>query len=376
MTNVDVVHRGPQAALIRLSAAGKWVAAMTGCVVVVACLALLGAGKARADTIEGAITSITTTATSTAQWDRVDLACTWAVPDGSSPGDTFTLQLPPELRWFGSTDFDLKGPDGQPVAHAHANPDGSVVFTLTDYVLTHPVGVHGSCHFSTQYIAETTDETVHLDFQVGDEVIRVDVGTVGSCTENCAVDRTEASKVMYWADAEQSVTQSVIRAPATASDVSDVTITDAPGPGLALDCATVAATIGKVLDAHGDVTAPRDDARYVPVIACTTQSLTVTWSDVPAGEYTEVRVKAHVTDPRSGDLQQPGRRDRRRCEHAGARPGPDQRRGWRRRGNAVPDLDDDLAHVDDHVTDLDHDLARPPRRRPRRPPGRARRRRR
>ncbi|GAA2157814.1 hypothetical protein GCM10009845_01880 [Pedococcus bigeumensis] len=258
---------------------------------------LLGAGTARAAAIDGAITSITTTATSTAQGNRVDFACTWAVPDGSSPGDTFSLGLPPQLRWFGSADFDLAAPDGQPVAHAHADASGAVVFTLTGYVLTHPVDLHGTCHFSTQYTARTTDETVHLDFTVGDEVVRVDLPTVGSCTADCAVDRTEPSKYMWWDDAAQTTTQSVVRAPATTSETTDVIITDTPGPGLALDCATLRATIGKVLDAHGDVTSPRDDARYVPDVSCTTQGLAVTWSDVPAGEYAELWVHADVTDP-------------------------------------------------------------------------------
>ena len=284
------------ARLVRLPGGGRWLAALAASLLV-AWVALLGSGPARAATIDGAITSITTTATSTAQWDRVDLACTWAVPDGSAPGDTFTLRLPPELRWFGSTDFALAAPDGQPVARAHAGADGTVVFTLTDYVLTHPVDLHGSCHFSTQYVATTTDETVHLDFQVGDQVIRVDLGTVGPCTASCAVDRTEASKYMWWYDAAQTVTQSVIRAPATTSDLSDVTISDTPGPGLALDCATLTVTIGKVLDATGNVTAPRDDATYVPAVSCTTQAVSVTWSDVPAGEYTELWVRADVVDP-------------------------------------------------------------------------------
>lgn len=178
MTNTDVGRHAPGATLIRLPGARRGLGALAA-VLVVACAALLGAGTARADTIDGAITSITTTATSTAQWARVDLGCTWAVPDGSAPGDTFTLQLPPQLRWFGSTDFALTAPDGEAVAHAHADATGLVVFTLTDYALTHPADLHGSCRFSTQYVARTTDETVHLEFEVGDEVIRVDLGTSG-----------------------------------------------------------------------------------------------------------------------------------------------------------------------------------------------------
>ena len=199
MTNVDVGHAG--------TAGPRWSGSapraggsrpLTGCVVAGRLPGAAGRRQGTGGHHRGAITSITTTATSTAQWDRVDLACTWAVPDGSSPGDTFSLAAAAGAAVVRFHGLRPQGPDGQPVAHAHAGPDGSVVFTLTDYVLTHPVGVHGSCHFSTQYIAETTDETVHLDFQVGDEVIRVDVATVGPCTEDCAVDRTEPSKYMWW----------------------------------------------------------------------------------------------------------------------------------------------------------------------------------
>ena len=72
---------GPSVRLVHLPGAGRWLAALAACLVVV-CTAMVSAGTARADTIDGAITSITTTATSTAQWQRVDFACTWAVPDG------------------------------------------------------------------------------------------------------------------------------------------------------------------------------------------------------------------------------------------------------------------------------------------------------
>src|SRR5262245_17932573 len=72
------------------------VAALLG----LAALALLQTTAARAAVIASAITSISTSSSHTAQGDQVDFDCTWAVPDDSRPGDTFTLQLPPELRWF------------------------------------------------------------------------------------------------------------------------------------------------------------------------------------------------------------------------------------------------------------------------------------
>ena len=190
--------------------------------------------SARADVITGAFTSISTTSSQVNQWDTVKLTCEWAVPDGSKPGDTFTLQLPDQLKWFGSKSFDLSAPDGSVVATAVADDSGKVLFTLTDYVGTHPDDVHGDCDFTTQYTAPTQSETVDLTFVVGGDTVRVPVTTVGACTTDCGPDRTKAHKAMWWADGEQSVTQSRILAPKTTEQSSTVVITDTPGAGIAL----------------------------------------------------------------------------------------------------------------------------------------------
>jgi hypothetical protein len=267
-----------------------------------AILLLLGAltafaPRAAAAEIEGAITSITTTATHTSKGDRVDFGCTWAVPDGSRPGDTFTLRLPDELRWFGSRSFAIASPDGEPVATATVDDSGLVVFTLTDYVLTHPVEVHGTCQFSTLYAVEGTGEIETVRFEVGAEVIPVDIDTEGPCTQGCDVVRDEASKSMWWYDEQQTVTRSVVRAPATTRETSTVTLTDVPQPGLAIDCTSLVTRVGKHLNASGDVTTPTDDARYPAVVQCSPERLVVTWKDLPAGEYAELRVSSTVTDP-------------------------------------------------------------------------------
>jgi LPXTG-motif cell wall-anchored protein len=258
---------------------------------------LVGAPRASADEIPGAITSITSTSSKVGQWEQAEFSCTWAVPDGSKPGDTFTLQLPEELKWSGSKTFDLRAPDGSVVAKAVVTDSGLVTFTLTDYVATHPINVHGTCAFTTQYIAATDGGTVELEFQVNDEVLTVPVETQGPCPSGCPTDRTEPHKWMWWADADQTVTQSQIMAPATTTDDATVVITDTPGPGLALDCTSVETAVGKNLDDKGLITAPRDDAAYPAKVACTPDQVTVTWTGLPKGEYTELRVKATVTDP-------------------------------------------------------------------------------
>ena len=252
---------------------------------------------ARAAVIPGAITSLTTTATNTQQYDRVDIACTWAVPDGSSPGDTFTMQLPAELRWFGSSTFALKAPTGEVVATAQVNPTGLVTFTLTDYVLTHPLKVHGDCTFSTQYLLVGTGHDVTVQFIVGSEVIPVVIETGAPCTQNCVPDHTQAIKTTWWTDGTQQRAQSRIEAPPTTADVTTVTLTDTPQAGMALDCSTVIPRIGRSLGTDGLVVQPGDEALYPPRVVCSPTSLRVTWVGVPAGEYTEVGVESVITDP-------------------------------------------------------------------------------
>jgi hypothetical protein len=258
---------------------------------------LVATAPARAAVIDGAITSISTTSSHTAQWDQVTFQCSWAVPSGSQSGDTFSLQLPPELKWFGSTTFSLDSPDGQPVATAHADPSGAVVFTLTSYAAAHPQALHGTCQFTTLYSVVGTGGEVTLTFQVGSQVIRVPIETQGPCTQDCGPDRSSASKTMWWSDDAQTTTQSVVRGPATTADTSTVTLVDHPKPGLALDCATVTTRIGAHLDQLGDIADPRDDTVYPPTVSCTPTQATARWTDLPAGEFTELRVGSTVVDP-------------------------------------------------------------------------------
>jgi hypothetical protein len=269
---------------------------MSGLVALLAMVALLvTAAPSRADVIPDAITSIRTTATHVDEGDEVTFTCTWAVPDGSSPGDTFDLTLPEQLKWVGSRTFDLRAPDGSVVAKAVVDDTDHVVFTLGAYVASHTRDVHGTCTFVTLYSTAGTGHDVDLEFQTGAEVIRVPVGTDEPCTSNCAGSRDDAGKDMWWLDAAQTATRSVVWTPATSADSTTVTITDTPAPGLALDCATVEAHIGTHLGATGKLTQPYDDATLPATVTCTPARLVVRWSSVPEGEYAEVRVNAAVT---------------------------------------------------------------------------------
>jgi hypothetical protein len=261
-------------------------------------IALIGSGgQASAATIPGAITSITTTQTTVSQWDVVHFNCTWAVPAGAAAGDTFTMQLPPKLKWWGSSDFNLTDPAGNIVATAHANANGLVVFTLTDYVKTHPANLHGTCNFSTQYTAvQTQPGPETLEFQVGSQVHRVPVIDAGPCTVNCEPVITKATKIIRWRDQQQTSLRSGISTPKLTAQTNNVTITDTPSAGLALDCSTAVGLVGTHLNTNRSVATPNDSALYPASISCSATLLTATWSGVPAGEYVQIWVTSVVTD--------------------------------------------------------------------------------
>ena len=252
---------------------------------------------AGAATISGAITSISTTKKTVGQWDEITFDCTWAVPNGSRAGDTFTLQLPSQLRWQGPLDFALTDPAGHVVATAHANAAGLVVFTLTSFVTTHPYNLHGTCNFTTQYTAvQTKPGPETLVFTVGAETITVPIEDTGPCISACG-PVTTARKDMWWTNTSQTTLQALIRTPATTQPTNTIEITDTPGPGIQLDCTTARGEVGKQLDALGRLVAPFDSGMYPASISCTGSSATAKWTGLPAGEHAEFWVQATVVDP-------------------------------------------------------------------------------
>ncbi|MFK0040064.1 Ig-like domain-containing protein [Paenarthrobacter sp. NPDC090517] len=263
--------------------------------------AVLGLGltalPATAANIPDAEITISTESVVTKQWDQVDVKCNWSVPDKSQPGDTFSLRLPAELRWFGDTAFDLKNPDGRTVAIAAANDAGLVVFTLTEFVASHPLNVGGKCSFTTQYSRELTNGgTEELNFVVGDRVVRVPV-TTEPCTEDCDPGvPTSVGKSMWWADPAQTKLESVFYMPPMTFETNDVVVTDFPAAGMEIDCSQVTPRVGKVVSAAGNIVEPYDNDQYPASIQCTPQSLTVSWQGLPEGEHVELFVVTTVTD--------------------------------------------------------------------------------
>ena len=256
------------------------------------------AGPANAAVIPGAAVTISTDSVVTNQWDQVDLTCQWSVPDNSQPGDTFNLQLPPELRWFGAASFDLDNADGVTVAKAAANDAGQVVFTLTDFVADYPNNVGGTCNFSTQYAVQPgTGETTEVNFTVGSTVVRVPVHVDGPCTQDChPAAPTSAGKSMWWADAPQTELESIFYMPPMPSESNDVVVTDTPAAGMEIDCDHITPRVGRVVNSSGNITEPMDNELYPANVECTPQEATVRWTGLPRGERVELFVVTKVTD--------------------------------------------------------------------------------
>ena len=277
----------------------KTVSLVTALLAVV--MAVLGLGltalPATAANIPEAEITISTESVVTKQWDQVDVKCEWSVPDKSQPGDTFSLRLPAELRWVGDTTFDLKNPAGRTVATAAANDAGLVVFTLTDFVASHPLNVGGKCSFTTQYSRELSNGgTQELNFVVGDSVVRVPLSTE-PCTEDCSPGvPTSAGKSMRWADPAQTKLESIFYMPPMAFETNDVVVTDVPAAGMEINCSEVTPRVGKVVSEAGNIVEPFDNEQYPATIQCTPQSLTVSWQGLPEGEHVELFVLTTVTD--------------------------------------------------------------------------------
>lgn len=125
-------------------------------VLALAAAPLTFSGAAWATDIPDAVTSVETQGTIRVG-DSFTLVAQWAVPDHSKPGDTFTLELPPELSPM-QTQFDVLSDSGAVVATANVQ-GGNVVVTLSDYVTQNPVNLKGQLRFNATVNESATPGT-------------------------------------------------------------------------------------------------------------------------------------------------------------------------------------------------------------------------
>lgn len=293
-----------------LRMAGRPIAALVAVLLVLAGV-LAGTTPARAAEIPGAVTSVTTDKSSYGYSERLTLSFTWAVPDGSRPGDSFQLALPDELAAASLARFSLSAPDGTTVADAVWDRK-TVVFTLTDYVASHDA-VSGSGYLTVQWDHSTVTQTggpVTLRF--GTSVTTVTIAPKPEstpCTTNCgpAPVRTERGlwKGGSWADGAYEGTRDAkdninwtVEVPGDQTGLGGpVDVVDAVGAGSVIDCSSLRITTRNSL-AGGTPTSRLSPSRYT--LDCSGTGFHLVIDTVGASEFIDIAYKGTITDQSAG----------------------------------------------------------------------------
>lgn len=95
------------------------------------------------------IKQVTPEATAWGQWDSVRLNFTWAVPNGTSRGDTIAVELPDVIDAGSAPGFAVLSPSGEEIGRAafDSGTNRMVITFTTDYVETHQ-NVNGTAYFN------------------------------------------------------------------------------------------------------------------------------------------------------------------------------------------------------------------------------------
>ena len=169
-----------------------------------------GLAPAGAAEIDETITDLRVSHTSATIGDSVRITAGWSIPDDAQPGDTFSVQLPPEITPV-QTEFDLL--DGETVVGSAGVQGGIVTVTLGDYVAEQPLDVHGTFTFNV----------VVNDTAVPGQPIVIDWGRTVSITPYAPRPERYDSKTGTF-NADGAVTWSV----EVDGGRSDVVLTDTP----------------------------------------------------------------------------------------------------------------------------------------------------
>ncbi|MFK3669168.1 SdrD B-like domain-containing protein [Leifsonia aquatica] len=304
------VARDPNARTRSTSRPARLVAALVAGLLAVSGL-LVATAPAGAAEIPGAISNVTTDKSSYGYSEKLVLSFDWAVPDGSAPGDTFSLTLPPELAAASLARFTLDAPDGTPIATAAWN-GRTAVFTLTDYAATHD-DVAGTGHFTAQWDHTTVTETggpVELTF--GSTLTTVTIApkpTPTPCTTNCGPPPVPTSRGAWkgsgWTDGSYEGTRDpssniswIVQLPGDQTGYAGpVDVVDTIGAGSAIDCPSLSVTARASL-AGGTPSSPVDASRYT--VSCTASGLHVVLDAVHPSEFIDLRYTGTITDQRLG----------------------------------------------------------------------------
>ncbi|SDO61441.1 hypothetical protein SAMN04515671_1493 [Nakamurella panacisegetis] len=277
------------------SGARRFVLAIVAAVLLAAGLLVSLSGSARASVIDGAIKSVTVTPRSvTSYTDRITTNVSWCVPDGTKPGDTFSMTIPGQFSDY-PTSFALKAADGSVVAAARISGDPAVAtFTMSRYAATHE-GICGTAFFTANIGYQTAGTTQTLTYTTSaGQTFRPTV-TVPAAT---GIARDVPHKWGHFSDgndqcgatAKDCVTW-VFETPVGPLDGG--TITDqvaATGAAWTFDCATVTASIG---NATGGNNAFSQGVSYSgATVTCTDDTLKITYGAFDTNAMLQFTVKA------------------------------------------------------------------------------------
>ena len=203
-----------------------------------ACLALSAVGIAAAPVdaadLADPITELTVSGQAAVPGDVLTLSAAWQVPDHSAAGDSFTLHLPAELVPL-ATDFPLATEAGDVVATAHV-ADGKVTVTLTDFVTTHPINIHGSLRFSAR-VVDSAQPGTRITVSWGGQTRVITVGQ----GEGIGPGPSEPNKYMWQ---REGTVGSAIDIP---GQLSDAVVTDRP-ENMRIICSSLSITTGEIHD--------------------------------------------------------------------------------------------------------------------------------
>jgi hypothetical protein len=207
--------------------------------------AAFGALRATASEIPDAVTDVRIVESGTSLSGSLTMELDWTVPSGTKAGDTFVVQLPPELQAEAGATFDVTGPGGEVVATAMVVGD-TVVYTMTAYAEEHE-DVTGTAWLNLEWDTTVVDpgSTYDVTFSVGTTTF------VDTVTVEPSEPKVTAGKWMNWVNEPPSphgpddhLRWGIRTSAFTAEDVGrTVTIVDTAGTAQAIDCASISATI-------------------------------------------------------------------------------------------------------------------------------------
>ena len=235
-----------------------------------ACLALSAVGLTAAPVdaadLTDPITELTVSGQAAAPGDVLTLSAAWKVPDRSAAGDSFTLELPAELVPL-ATDFPLADEAGHVVATAHV-ADGRVTVTLTDFVTTHPVNIHGALRFSAR-VVDSVQPGSRITVSWGGQTRIITIGR----GEGLGPGPVEPNKYMWQ---REGTVGSAIDIPGR---LSDAVVTDRP-ENMRIVCDSLSITQGEIRDGAYPTT-------WEPVspqeLSCTDEGFVLHLPEIEAG---------------------------------------------------------------------------------------------